>query len=124
MEEFHADGFRYDEISTLLSLNQDTGWAFCRQLSGRLRGSWDRCLQNAEFLGQSSRRAAFRMVSSRSIGRPTKAAAALMLSSTMHCGLRCGMRLRLLPTDLSLPSVFRISRPTFIHPASTMAGEP
>jgi 1,4-alpha-glucan branching enzyme len=49
MEEFHADGFRYDEISTLLSLNQDTGWAFCRQLSGMLRGGWDRCLQNAEF---------------------------------------------------------------------------
>jgi 1,4-alpha-glucan branching enzyme len=49
MEEFHADGFRYDEVSTLLSLNQDSGWAFCRQLSGTLRSGWNRCLQNAEF---------------------------------------------------------------------------
>ncbi len=49
MEEFHADGFRYDEISTLLSLNQDSGWAFCRQLSSMLRNGWNRCLQNAEF---------------------------------------------------------------------------
>ena len=49
MEEFHADGFRYDEVSTLLSLNRDTGWAFCRQLSSMLRSSWNRCLQNAEF---------------------------------------------------------------------------
>ena len=49
MEEFHADGFRYDEISTLLSLNQDSGWAFCRELSSMLRNGWNRCLQNAEF---------------------------------------------------------------------------
>ena len=49
MEELHGDGFRYDEISTLLSLNRNTGWAFCRQLSGMLRGGWNRCLQNAEF---------------------------------------------------------------------------
>jgi 1,4-alpha-glucan branching enzyme len=49
MEEFHGDGFRYDEISTLLSLNQDSGWAFCRHLSDTLRGGWNRCLQNAEF---------------------------------------------------------------------------
>jgi 1,4-alpha-glucan branching enzyme len=49
MKEFHVDGFRYDEISTLLSLNQDSGWTFCRQLSSLLRGGWNRCLQNAEF---------------------------------------------------------------------------
>jgi 1,4-alpha-glucan branching enzyme len=49
MEEFHADGFRYDEVSTLLSLNQDSGWAFCRQLTSMLKNGWNRCLQNAEF---------------------------------------------------------------------------
>ena len=27
--EFHADGFRYDEISDLLSMNRDSGWRLC-----------------------------------------------------------------------------------------------
>jgi 1,4-alpha-glucan branching enzyme len=49
IEEFHADGFRYDEISTLLSCNRDSGWEFCRTLSDMLRRGWNRCLQNAEF---------------------------------------------------------------------------
>jgi 1,4-alpha-glucan branching enzyme len=49
MDELHADGFRYDEISVLLSLNRETGWAFCRNLSTMLRNGWNRCLQNAEF---------------------------------------------------------------------------
>ena len=31
--EYHADGFRYDEISILLSTSQATGWAFCRTLT-------------------------------------------------------------------------------------------
>ena len=48
-EEFHADGFRYDEISILLSTNQGSGWEFCRALTTKLRGFNDRILQNAEF---------------------------------------------------------------------------
>jgi 1,4-alpha-glucan branching enzyme len=47
--EFHADGFRYDEISILLSTNQGSGWEFCRALTTRLRGLQPRILQNAEF---------------------------------------------------------------------------
>ncbi len=31
--EFHADGFRYDEISDLLSMNCDSGWSFCQDLT-------------------------------------------------------------------------------------------
>jgi 1,4-alpha-glucan branching enzyme len=47
--EFHADGFRYDEISDLLSMNCDSGWSFCCDLTGTLRYLKPRLLQNAEF---------------------------------------------------------------------------
>ena len=47
--EYHADGFRYDEISILLSCGQATGWSFCRQLTSALRSLQPRLLQNAEF---------------------------------------------------------------------------
>lgn len=49
IDEFHADGLRYDEISILLSTNQANGWAFCRALTTQLRASQPRLLQNAEF---------------------------------------------------------------------------
>jgi 1,4-alpha-glucan branching enzyme len=49
IEEFHADGFRYDEISILLSTNQANGWAFCRELTDQQRQLQPRFLQNAEF---------------------------------------------------------------------------
>jgi 1,4-alpha-glucan branching enzyme len=49
IDEFHADGLRYDEISILLSTNQSDGWAFCRALTTQLRASQPRFLQNAEF---------------------------------------------------------------------------
>lgn len=49
IEEFHADGFRYDEISTLISTSQGSGWEFCRALTSNLRALRDRILQNAEF---------------------------------------------------------------------------
>jgi 1,4-alpha-glucan branching enzyme len=47
--EFHADGFRYDEISDLISMNCDSGWSFCRDLTNTLRFVKPRLLQNAEF---------------------------------------------------------------------------
>jgi 1,4-alpha-glucan branching enzyme len=49
IEEFHADGFRYDEISDLISMNQDSGWSFCCDLTDTLRYIKPRLLQNAEF---------------------------------------------------------------------------
>ena len=49
VQEYHADGFRYDEISILLSTNQGSGWAFCRALTTGLRDLNPRLLQNAEF---------------------------------------------------------------------------
>ncbi len=47
--EYHVDGFRYDEISTLLSCNQGSGWDFCREITSSNRGTKPRVLQNAEF---------------------------------------------------------------------------
>lgn len=47
--ECHVDGFRYDEISVLLSTGQGSGWDFCRALTSGLRDLQPRLLQNAEF---------------------------------------------------------------------------
>lgn len=49
MEEFHVDGFRYDEISGLLTMNLESGWDFCRNLTDTLRAEKPRLLQNAEY---------------------------------------------------------------------------
>src|SRR5258707_14844704 len=49
LEELHADGFRYDEISTLIPTNQGIGWQSCRALTPNPRGYRNRILQNAEF---------------------------------------------------------------------------
>jgi 1,4-alpha-glucan branching enzyme len=49
LNECHADGFRYDEISQLLQSGQGSGWDFCRALTGHVRSIKDRALQNAEF---------------------------------------------------------------------------
>jgi 1,4-alpha-glucan branching enzyme len=49
VEEFHVDGFRYDEISALLSMNQGSGWSFCGNLTDTLRFLKPRLLQNAEY---------------------------------------------------------------------------
>jgi 1,4-alpha-glucan branching enzyme len=49
IEEFHVDGFRYDEISALLSMNQDSGWSFCCDLTNSLRYLKPRLVQNAEY---------------------------------------------------------------------------
>lgn len=49
IQEFHVDGFRYDEISALLSLNEDSGWSFCCNLTDTLRYIKPRLLQNAEY---------------------------------------------------------------------------
>ena len=45
IEELHADRFRYDEISDLISMNCDSGWSFCRDLTGTLRYIKPRLLQ-------------------------------------------------------------------------------
>jgi 1,4-alpha-glucan branching enzyme len=49
LEEFHVDGFRYDEISGLLSMNKESGYSFCRDLTDTLRAVKPRLIQNAEY---------------------------------------------------------------------------
>jgi 1,4-alpha-glucan branching enzyme len=49
LTEFHVDGFRYDEISALLSMNEGSGWSFCSNLTDTLRFQKPRLLQNAEY---------------------------------------------------------------------------
>jgi 1,4-alpha-glucan branching enzyme len=49
IDEYHVDGFRYDEVSALVGLNGDSGWRFCQDLTSTLRFQLPRLLQNAEF---------------------------------------------------------------------------
>jgi 1,4-alpha-glucan branching enzyme len=49
LNEYHVDGFRYDEISMLLQNSQTAGWGFCQSLTGTVRYVHDRALQNAEY---------------------------------------------------------------------------
>jgi 1,4-alpha-glucan branching enzyme len=49
LREFHVDGFRYDEVSDLLSNAGACGWMFCRDLTDTVRFINDRALQNAEY---------------------------------------------------------------------------
>jgi 1,4-alpha-glucan branching enzyme len=48
LDEYHIDGLRYDEISALLTMNQNTGWSFCQDLTNTVRWKRPRALQNAE----------------------------------------------------------------------------
>jgi 1,4-alpha-glucan branching enzyme len=49
LEELHADGFRFDEISMLLTMNTASGWEFCSELTAEVRAQNPHCLQNAEY---------------------------------------------------------------------------
>lgn len=48
LNEFHVDGFRYDEISALLAMNGSIGWSFCQDLTNTVRYVKPRAIQNAE----------------------------------------------------------------------------
>ena len=49
IQEFHVDGFRYDEVSALVNLNGQSGWSFCQDVTGTVRFLKPRVIQNAEF---------------------------------------------------------------------------
>lgn len=49
LEEYHVDGFRYDEISALLAMSTNNGWQFCENLTDTVRFLKPRALQNAEY---------------------------------------------------------------------------
>jgi 1,4-alpha-glucan branching enzyme len=48
LDEFHVDGFRYDEVSVLLALGGDSGWQFCTNLTSTVSYKRPRAIQNAE----------------------------------------------------------------------------
>ncbi len=48
LDEFHVDGFRYDEISALLQLGGSSGWEFCCNITDTVRYLHPRAIQNAE----------------------------------------------------------------------------
>ncbi|HUM05873.1 MAG TPA: alpha amylase C-terminal domain-containing protein [Terriglobales bacterium] len=48
LDEYHVDGFRYDDISVLLALNGESGWSFCGDLTSTVRAMRPRAIQNAE----------------------------------------------------------------------------
>ncbi len=47
LEEFHADGFRYDEVSVCTN---NGGGGFCQEITGVVRGTKDTAIQIAEYL--------------------------------------------------------------------------
>ncbi len=49
VDEFHVDGFRYDEVSALVNLNAGSGWSFCQDITSTARYIEPRLIQNAEF---------------------------------------------------------------------------
>ncbi len=49
LEELHADGFRADEISMLLTMEWSDGWDFVRGMTSTVHGLNPRALKNAEY---------------------------------------------------------------------------
>jgi 1,4-alpha-glucan branching enzyme len=49
LTEYHADSFRYDEISVLLQNSQPSGWIFCQNLTDTVHYVQNRALGNAEY---------------------------------------------------------------------------
>jgi 1,4-alpha-glucan branching enzyme len=49
--EYHADGFRYDEVSVIDRLNSGPGWVFCQDLNATLRHQDPSAINLAEYWG-------------------------------------------------------------------------
>lgn len=49
LNECHVDGFRYDQVSDVLSAGQGGAWIFCRSMTDQVRSIQPRALQNAEY---------------------------------------------------------------------------
>ena len=85
LQELHADGFRYDEISELLALNNTSGWLFCEQLTAAVRAGNPRALQNAEYWPAEFGAPASLMVAPVDVG-------GLGFDAVQHDGLRSAIR--------------------------------
>ncbi len=47
--EYHVDGFRYDQVSVLVTENANDGWRFCQRLTDDVRSTNATAVQIAEF---------------------------------------------------------------------------
>jgi 1,4-alpha-glucan branching enzyme len=88
IEEFHVDGFRYDEISGLLTMNLESGWDFCRNLTDTWRFVKPRLLKT-QSTGHSNL-TIFRNPPDQAFPPPARAAKDLTWCSTTDCAARFG----------------------------------
>ncbi|HZX59644.1 MAG TPA: alpha amylase C-terminal domain-containing protein, partial [Mucilaginibacter sp.] len=49
IEEYHVDGFRYDEVSTIDHLGQPDGWSFCQDLTSTTKFIKPQAINHAEY---------------------------------------------------------------------------
>jgi 1,4-alpha-glucan branching enzyme len=85
LQELHADGFRFDEISVLLDLGKTSAWEFCKELTVAVRAENPRCLQNAEYWAGEFGAPPALMVASQDSG-------GLGFDAVQHDGLREAIR--------------------------------
>ncbi len=49
LDEYHVDGFRYDEVSTIDHLGQPDGWMFCQNLTSTTKTVNPKAINHAEY---------------------------------------------------------------------------
>jgi len=49
LRKYHVDGFRYDQVSAIVSENADWGWPFCQAITSTLRAEKSEACQIAEY---------------------------------------------------------------------------
>jgi 1,4-alpha-glucan branching enzyme len=49
VEEYHADGYRYDQVSAIVYENKHDGWRFCQTLNDNVRDADPTAIQIAEY---------------------------------------------------------------------------
>jgi 1,4-alpha-glucan branching enzyme len=49
IDEYHADGFRYDEVDTIDHLGQPDGWGFCQNMTSTIKFLKPQAINHAEY---------------------------------------------------------------------------
>jgi 1,4-alpha-glucan branching enzyme len=80
LEEYHADGFRYDQVTVIDRENAGSGWLFCQDLNGTLNYLDPAAINIAEYWGPEP-----------AVVRPRDASGAGFQAS-WHDGLRTSLR--------------------------------
>ena len=80
VEEYHADGFRYDQVTVIDRENAGSGWLFCQNLNGTLNALDPAAINIAEYWGPEP-----------AVVRPTQTGGAGFHAS-WHDGLRRSIR--------------------------------